>query len=40
MRASSSPGLRKMDLPSLLTVQFFVKLIARKLAAKEGVAHA
>jgi acyl carrier protein len=33
-------GLRKMDLPSLLTVQFFVKLIARKLAATEGVAHA
>ncbi|HEY9173576.1 MAG TPA: acyl carrier protein [Verrucomicrobiae bacterium] len=34
-------GLRKMDLPSLLTVAFFVHLIARKLAAKtEGVAHA
>ncbi len=34
-------GLRKADLPSLLTVGFFVHLIARKLAAKaEGVAHA
>jgi acyl carrier protein len=33
-------GLRKMDLPSLLTVQFFVNLVARKLTAKEGVAHA
>jgi acyl carrier protein len=34
-------GLRKMDLPSLLTVSFFVHLIARKLAAKtEGVVHA
>ncbi len=33
-------GMRKMDLPSLLTVNFFVKLIARKLAEKEGVAHA
>jgi acyl carrier protein len=33
-------GLRKMDLPSLLTVQFFVRLIARKLSAKEGAAHA
>ena len=33
-------GLRKVDLPSLLTVQFFVRLIARKLAAKEGAAHA
>ncbi len=33
-------GLRKMDLPSLLTVSFFVQLIARKLAAKkEGVVH-
>jgi acyl carrier protein len=33
-------GLRKMDLPALLTVSFFVHLIARKLAAKtEGVAH-
>ncbi len=28
-------GLRKTDLPSLLTVSFFVRLIARKLAAKE-----
>jgi acyl carrier protein len=34
------PGLRKMDLPSLLTVQFFVRLIARKLAAKAEGAHA
>src|SRR5512147_2073968 len=25
------PGLRKMDLPSLLTVEFFVKLVSRKL---------
>jgi len=33
-------GLRKMDLPSLLTVQFFVKLIARKLTEKPGVTHA
>ena len=33
-------GLRKMDLPSLLTVEFFVKLIARKLTEKAGVAHA
>ena len=34
-------GLRKMDLPSLLTVRFFVNLIARKLAAKqEGAARA
>lgn len=33
-------GLRKMDLPSLLTVGFFVHLIARKLAAQpEGVTH-
>jgi acyl carrier protein len=34
------PGLRKMDLPSLLTVQFFVRLVARKLSEKEGVIHA
>ena len=35
------PGLRKADLPSLLTVGFFVRLIARKLAEKtEGAAHA
>jgi len=35
------PGLRKMDLPALLTVGFFVHLIARKLAAKtEGGRHA
>ena len=27
-------GLRKTDLPSLLTVSFFVRLIARKLAAQ------
>ncbi len=27
-------GLRKMDLPSLLTVSFFVRLIARKLTQK------
>lgn len=33
-------GLRKMDLPSLLTVEFFVKLIARKLTEKAGGAHA
>jgi acyl carrier protein len=35
------PGLRKADLPSLLTVAFFVHLISRKLAARaEGAAHA
>jgi acyl carrier protein len=34
-------GLRKVDLPSLLTVAFFVHLIARKLAAQtEGIPHA
>jgi acyl carrier protein len=34
-------GLRKVDLPALLTVSFFVHLIARKLAAKaEGAALA
>ncbi len=33
-------GLRKMDLPSLLTVEFFVKLISRKLTDKAGDAHA
>jgi acyl carrier protein len=34
-------GLRKIDLPSLLTVRFFVRLVARKLAAQaEGGAHA
>jgi acyl carrier protein len=39
--AKLGPGLRKMDLPSLLTVSFFVRLIARKLAARtEGAAHA
>ena len=33
-------ALRKADLPSLLTVSFFVQLIDRKLAAKkEGVVH-
>ncbi len=33
-------GLRKVDLPALLTVSFFVRLIARKLAARtEGVVH-
>ena len=33
-------GLRKTDLPSLLTVGFFVHLIERKLAAKqEGGSH-
>jgi acyl carrier protein len=33
-------GVRKMDLPSLLTVSFFVLLIARKLAAQEeGIVH-
>lgn len=33
-------GLRKMDLPALLTVQFFVRLVARKLAEKESAPHA
>lgn len=34
-------GLRKADLPALLTVEFFVNLIARKLNSKaEGPAHA
>jgi len=34
-------GLRKVDLPALLTVSFFVHLIARKLAAQqEGAPHA
>jgi acyl carrier protein len=33
-------GLRKSDLPSLLTVGFFVRLIARKLSAQgEGALH-
>lgn len=33
-------GLRKMDLPSLLTVSFFVHLITRKLAVeKKGATH-
>ena len=35
------PGLRKVDLPALLPVSFFVNLIARKLAAQEeGATHA
>ena len=35
------PGLRKADLPALLTVEFFVRLIQRKLAAgTEGGTHA
>ena len=35
------PGLRKTDLPSLLTVGFFTSLIRRKLAAAaEGGSHA
>ena len=34
-------GLRKVDLPALLTVSFFVRLIARKLAAQtDGASHA
>ena len=33
-------GLKKMDLPSLLTVEFFVTLIARKLTERAGVDHA
>ena len=33
-------GLRKLDLPMLLTVRFFVRLIARKLAEEERPAHA
>ena len=33
-------GLKKMDLPSLLTVEFFVKLIARKQIEKAGGTHA
>ena len=39
-RGKLVPGLKKMDLPSLLTVQFFVKLIERKLTEKAGVEHA
>jgi acyl carrier protein len=39
--AKLQPGLRKWDLPTLLTVEFFVQLILRKLAAKpEGAVHA
>ncbi len=34
------PGLRKMDLPALLTVEFFVNLIARKLTEAAEVDHA
>ena len=34
--AKLAPGLRKADLPSLLTVGFFVHLIDRKLALKEA----
>ena len=33
-------GVRKMDLPSLLTVGFFVKLIALKLSEREGATNA
>jgi len=39
-RAKLVPGLRKIDLPGLLTVSFFVNLIARKLALKNGAGHA
>jgi len=39
-RGRLAPGLRKMDLPSLLTVEFFVKLIARKLSQKTEASHA
>jgi len=35
--AKLQPGLRKLDLPALLTVAFFVHLIAGKLAAKTEV---
>jgi acyl carrier protein len=38
-RAKLVPGLRKTDLPGLLTVSFFVNLIARKLALKNGASH-
>jgi hypothetical protein len=34
------PGLRKADLPSLLTVSVFAHLIGAKLAAKAGEAPA
>jgi acyl carrier protein len=34
------PGVKKMDIPSLLTVQFFVKLIERKLRAKMEAGNA
>ncbi len=33
-------GLKKIDLPSLLNVEFFVNLIGRKLREKAGVGHA
>jgi acyl carrier protein len=39
-REKLAPGLRKADLPSLLTVEFFVKLIARKLKDKPEAPHA
>ncbi len=39
-RGKLTSGLRKMDLPSLLTVEFFVKLIARKLSEKAEGTHA
>ncbi len=36
--ARLAPGLRKLELPSLLTVSVFVHLIERKLAEKKRVA--
>ncbi len=33
-------GIRKFDLPALLTVRFFVRLVARKVAEREGADHA
>ncbi len=39
--ARLAPGLRKLELPSLLTVSVFVHLIQRKLAAKmQGITDA
>lgn len=39
--AKIGPGLRKSNLPSLLTVGFFVRLVARKLAERSAeVRHA
>jgi acyl carrier protein len=38
--ARLSTGLRKTDLPSLLTVRFFAGLIARKQSATPGVPNA